>query len=313
MFLGVRSYLYLEGSLVEIPELSTAITVIVTVLFSFGFIAYLNQASTRDLREALDDATFNLMEVNKQLEEASERKSQFTARTSHELRTPLSAIIVFADLALREAYGPIDEKLRNAQQHIVNSARHLKRVINDLLDLSKIEAGQLEVKNQQFKLKDISNIIESTCRPMADQKGLKWSVFVDPLLPMILTGDAERISQIAVNICGNAVKFTDEGHVEVRIEKEDEESWKIIVSDSGPGIPVDEQEVVFEAFRSMDKGRSKSVTKGTGLGLAIARNLVEMMGGEITLQSQLGVGSTFEVYLPFRPLEVLEDAMVASE
>jgi signal transduction histidine kinase len=116
--------------------------------------------------------------------------------------------------------------------------------------------------------------------------------------PVCLEGDGERITQIAVNLAGNAVKFTDEGQVQVVIEPIDEVSWHLVVSDSGPGIPEDQHEMVFEAFRSLDKSGSKSVAASTGLGLAIARNLAEMMGGEISLTSELGVGSTFEVRLP---------------
>jgi signal transduction histidine kinase len=252
----------------------------------FVFIAYFNRLSTRDLRRSLDDATHDLIRLNKEVQEASDRKSQFTARTSHELRTPLSAIIVFADLALREA------------QHIVNSARHLKRIINDLLDLSKIEAGDFEVEKEPFTIKEVVDVIESSCLPIAHDKGLEWSITIDTSMPPTLVGDPERVTQIAVNLAGNAVKFTEEGHVQVTIEPVEVGTWHLVVSDSGPGIPEDQHEKVFEAFRSLDKSGSKSVAASTGLGLAISRNLAEMMGGEIKLHSELGIGSTFEVCLP---------------
>ncbi|MCJ7825333.1 MAG: ATP-binding protein, partial [Anaerolineales bacterium] len=265
---------------------------------AFIFIAYFNRLSTRDLRRSLDEATYDLIRLNIKVQEASDRKSQFTARTSHELRTPLSAILVFSELALREAYGPLNEKMRNAQQHIVNSARHLTRIINDLLDLSKIEAGELEIINEPFALNDIVEVLESTCIPIANKKGLDWSIVIEPSMPPILKGDCERISQIAVNLAGNAVKFTEQGRVDVRIGPVDEKTWRIIVSDTGPGIPEDQREKVFEAYRSLDKSGSKSVVKSTGLGLAITRNLTHKMGGEITLESELGEGSRFEVCLP---------------
>ncbi|TFH33955.1 MAG: hypothetical protein E4G99_10475 [Anaerolineales bacterium] len=265
---------------------------------AFIFIAYFNRLSTRDLLRSLDEATYDLMHLNIKVQEASDRKSQFTARTSHELRTPLSAILVFSELALREAYGPLNEKMHNAQQHIVNSARHLTRIINDLLDLSKIEAGELEIINEPFVLKDVVEVLESTCLPIANEKGLDWSIIIDRSMPPILKGDCERISQIAVNLAGNAVKFTEQGRVDVRIGPVDENTWQIIVSDTGPGIPEDQREKVFEAYRSLDKGGSKSVAKSTGLGLAITRNLTHKMGGEITLKSELGEGSRFEVCLP---------------
>jgi signal transduction histidine kinase len=265
---------------------------------TFVFAVFISNLATRDLRRSLDEATYDLIRLNKQVQEASDRKSQFTARTSHELRTPLSAIIVFADLALREAYGPLSDKMRNAQQHIVNSARHLKHIINDLLDLSKIEAGEFEIEHGSFAVEDIVDVVNSTCLPIAEEKGLKYSIVVDESMPPRLEGDGERIIQIAVNLAGNAVKFTEEGQVQMTIEPVDEDTWHIVVSDSGPGIPKDQQEKVFEAFRSLDKSGSKSVAASTGLGLAIARNLAELMGGDITLESELGVGSIFEVRLP---------------
>jgi signal transduction histidine kinase len=249
--------------------------------------------------------------MNNEVRDASDRKSQFTARTSHELRTPLSAIIVFADLTLRGAYGPLSDKLRNAQQHIVNSARHLKHIINDLLDLSKIEAGEFEIEYESFSIMEVVDVMESSCLPIAEAKGLEWSITIDKSMPPLMEGDPERISQIAVNLAGNAVKFTEQGQVQVTIEPVDQKTWRLVVRDTGPGIPEDQQEKVFEAFRSLDKSGSKSVAASTGLGLAIARNLAQMMGGEIHLHSQLGVGSTFEVCLPLIIPEEDKDSIAA--
>jgi signal transduction histidine kinase len=131
-------------------------------------------------------------------------------------------------------------------------------------------------------------------------------------MPPFLQGDCERISQIAVNLAGNAVKFTDEGIVQVIIKPEDEHTWRLVVRDSGPGIPEDQQEKVFDAFRSLEKSGSKSVAASTGLGLAIARNLAEIMGGSITLHSELGVGSEFEVCLPMIVPEGDQELAVAA-
>jgi signal transduction histidine kinase len=282
----------------QIPKAVSLALEVLIIALAFIFSAFLNNLSTRDLRRSLDDATFDLIRLNKEVQEASDRKSQFTARTSHELRTPLSAILVFADLALREAYGPLNEKMRNAQQHILGSARHLKRIINDLLDLAKIEAGEFEIISEPYAIAEIVEIIEGACLPIAAEKGIQWSIEIEQGMPETLIGDSERVSQIAVNLAGNAVKFTDVGQVSVYIEPIDEERWHIVVSDSGPGIPEDQHEKVFEAFRSLDKSGSKSIAASTGLGLAIARNLAQLMGGEIFLQSELGVGTTFEVRLP---------------
>jgi signal transduction histidine kinase len=142
------------------------------------------------------------------------------------------------------------------------------------------------------------DVIESTCQPLAESKQIEWSVEIDDDMPRVLKGDAERVTQIAVNLTGNAFKFTDEGRVWVRIEPIDDKCWHLLVRDTGPGIPEDQQELVFEAFRSLDKSGIKSAVKSTGLGLAIARNLAQMMGGDIELESTLGEGSTFTVRLP---------------
>ena len=279
-----------------------AIELIITFLsvMTFIFVVFINQLTTRDLRKALDNATYDLVEMNKKLELASEMKSQFTARTSHELRTPLSAIIVFSDLALRDAYGPLNEKLRGAMEHVVNSARHLKAVINDILDLSKIEAGELEIFEEPFELKNLAEILESSCILIAEEKNLSTSIWISPELPERLIGDDDRLAQILLNLTGNAIKFTEEGEVDVRIEPHGTSNWRMIVRDSGPGIPEDQFATIFKAYRQLDRTASPSKVKGTGLGLAIAYNLVQMMGGVIDVESELGVGSTFTVTLPLR-------------
>jgi len=164
-------------------------------VMTFIFVVFINQLTTKDLRKALDNATYDLIEMNKKLELASEMKSQFTARTSHELRTPLSAIIVFSDLALRDAYGPLNEKLRNALTHVSNSARHLKRVINDILDLSKIEAGGLEIFDEPYKLMDLVETVESSCQQLAEEKSISSSIWVSPKMPGQLSGDIDRLAR----------------------------------------------------------------------------------------------------------------------
>jgi signal transduction histidine kinase len=228
-------------------------------------------------------------------------KSQFTARTSHELRTPLSAIIAFTDLALHDSYGVLGDKLRESLTHVFTSARHLKDVINDLLDLSKIEAGQLDIVDQPFPLARVVSTVESSAAAVAAEKGLRWDLFVDPKMPAMLKGDASRIDQVVVNLAGNAVKFTDKGEVTVRIEPAGSDRWQIRVRDTGAGIPEDQFESIFEAYRQLTNGSANTKTKGTGLGLAITRHLVRLMGGTIRVESTLGKGSTFTVELPLRP------------
>lgn len=297
---------YVEPS-VSLPL--PAIELIVTFLgvMTFIFVVFINQLTTKDLRKALDNATYDLVEINKKLELASEMKSQFTARTSHELRTPLSAIIVFSDLALRDAYGPLNEKLRNALMHVSNSARHLKRVINDILDLSKIEAGEIEIFDEPFELMNLVHTVESSCLQMAEEKNISSSIWVSPEMPERLSGDDDRLAQVLLNLTGNAIKFTEEGEVEVRIEPQGTSKWRMIVRDTGPGIPEDQFTAIFKAYRQLDRTASPSKVKGTGLGLAIAYNLVQMMGGDIKVESELGVGSTFTVTLPLRLPETSDE------
>ncbi|MES0338869.1 MAG: ATP-binding protein [Anaerolineales bacterium] len=311
----LASSMYLVVTIIRMyvppPEIAPvpAIELMVTFLgvLTFIFVVFINQLTTQDLRKALDNATYDLVEMNKKLELASEMKSQFTARTSHELRTPLSAIIVFSDLALRDAYGPLNEKLRNALEHVSNSARHLKTVINDILDLSKIEAGGLEIFDEPFELMDIVHTVESSYLQLAEEKNLSSSIWVSPQMPERLSGDDDRLAQILLNLTGNAIKFTEEGEVEVRIEPHGTSKWRMIVRDTGPGIPEDQFTTIFKAYRQLDRTASPSKVKGTGLGLAIAYNLVQMMGGDIEVESELGVGSTFTVTLPLRLPETSDD------
>ncbi len=274
------------------------ITIAFLGVLALIFVAFINTVTMQDLRRALDDATYELIKANEQVQVASDRKSQITARTSHELRTPLSAIIVFADLALREAYGPINEKLRNAMQHVLTSARHLKGIINDLLDLSKIEAGEIEIIDEPYALDEVVRVVESTCLPMAEEKNLACVVQVDPGLPAWLQGDYERVTQMILNLTSNAIKFTEQGQVDVWLHPDGRNAWLITVVDTGIGIPEEHFEAIFEAYRQLDKRQLSSVAKGTGLGLAITRNLVELMGGTVKVESELGQGTTFEVRLP---------------
>ena len=300
MFLIVTIILRNVESQVRLPLPEIELTLAFLGIMTFIFVVFINQLTTRDLRKALDSATYDLVEMNKKLELASEMKSQFTARTSHELRTPLSAIIVFSDLALRDAYGPLNEKLRNALEHVSNSARHLKTVINDILDLSKIEAGEIEIFDEPFELMDLVQTLESSCLQIAKEKNLSSSIWVSPKMPERLIGDDDRLAQVLVNLTANAIKFTEEGEVEVRIEPHGTSNWRMIVRDTGPGIPEGQFATIFKAYRQLDRTASPSKVKGTGLGLAIASNLVQIMGGDIEVESELGVGSTFTVILPLR-------------
>jgi signal transduction histidine kinase len=267
---------------------------------AFIFVAVLNQISVRGLKQALNDATYKLYQINHELEKASERKSRFTARTSHELRTPLSAMISFTDLALRNAYGPINDRLKNALEHVLQGALHLKGIINDILDLGKIEAGELEIQEAVISIDDVICTLEGTVRNAIEEKNLDYALSISPDFPDEIIGDEGRLCQILVNLTSNAVKFTDKGSVHVRLTLKTSSRWIIEVTDTGPGIPTEEYENIFQAYRQLQRSNGGSKVKGTGLGLAITKNLVELMGGTLEMKSKVGEGTTFTVELPLK-------------
>lgn len=317
---GVAGVAYFAGQLLlrqsevvnPFPVSLADLTVTVLILLSFGFVTLIDQITTKDLRRALSQATYNLVQTNGRLKQASQRKSQFTARASHELRTPLSAMIVFTDLALREAYGPINARLHKALTYVLISARQLKRIINDILDLSKIEAGQIEITRETFALDRLVEAVRSAAGGIAQEKKLRFAIEVSPALPRWLVGDEARLSQILVNLASNAVRFTDQGRVEVRLEPAPGDRWRMVVRDTGPGIPEDQFEAIFQAYRQLDNRASPAGVKGTGLGLAITRHLARLMSGVVTIESELGKGSTFTVELPLHPGRPPADHAVAA-
>jgi signal transduction histidine kinase len=301
---GIASVLFLLSQVltsydlnqVELPgAMSETITTILVVL-SYIVVAITTELSTRDLRRALGDATRGLVLSNMELEKASEMKSQFTARTTHELRTPLSSIIVFADLALREAYGPLNEKLREALEFVVSSARRLKTIINNILDLSKIEAGELSLDLCPIETRMMIDPLMDKMTALAERSGLKLSFQMSEDIPEFMVGDEERIKQIIENLVTNAVNFTEMGMINVEVDRPDDQRWRIVVRDTGKGMPYDHQKNIFEPYFQLEP--AAGALKSTGLGLAITKYLVELMAGEIELESRLNHGTTVTVTLP---------------
>ena len=247
--------------------------------------------------EALTQANQELAEARKQAEQATRLKSEFLATMSHELRTPLNAIIGYTEIQLAGMTGDLNPEQHDYQERVLANAEHLLGLINDVLDLSKIEAGRMELLAKPFNLHEWVNDIVQQNRILAEEKGLDFSVDVDAQLPPMLIGDAARLKQVVINLLSNAIKFTNQGHVQIDVSQNDAETWKIVVSDSGMGIPVHAQETIFEEFRQVD-GTARRQHGGTGLGLAIVRKLVLMMGGNIRLKSEIDNGSTFTVIVP---------------
>jgi signal transduction histidine kinase len=236
-----------------------------------------------------------IQDKSRQLEEASQHKSQFLANMSHELRTPLNAILGYTELMADGAYGEPSEKMLGILQRLEANGRHLLGLINDVLDLSKIEAGQLELELSDYTVQDIAQTVRSTLEPLAADKKLAFKVEVAPKLPSG-RGDGRRLTQVLINLVGNAIKFTDAGAVAIKAEAKDG-SFYVSVRDTGPGISTADQAKLFQEFQQADNAITKK-KGGTGLGLAISKRIIEMHGGKIWVESHPGQGSTFAFTVP---------------
>jgi signal transduction histidine kinase len=233
----------------------------------------------------------------RELEVASRHKSQFLANMSHELRTPLNAILGYAEMVQDGIYGEVPPRIAEVLERVQVSGRHLLGLINDVLDISKIEAGQLALALGEYSMHDVVTAVRSAMESLAVEKGLQLEVEASPGLPPG-TGDARRITQVLMNLVGNALKFTEAGHVRLHVVLEGER-FLASVSDTGPGIAEHEHERIFEEFHQAD-GAGVPRKGGTGLGLAIARRIVVMHGGDLWVESAPGAGSTFRFTLPVR-------------
>jgi signal transduction histidine kinase len=238
-----------------------------------------------------------IQEKSRQVEEASRHKSQFLANMSHELRTPLNAILGYAELVLDGIYGDAPEKMRNVLERIQTNGKHLLGLINDVLDLSKIEAGQLTLTLNDYSIKDMMHGVFVAVEPLAGNKKLNFKLEVPPNLPPA-HGDERRLSQVLLNLVGNAIKFTDTGEVAMKASAANG-SYTIAVADTGPGIAEADQAKIFEEFQQSESTHTKA-KGGTGLGLAIAKRIVEMHGGRLWVESAVGNGSTFLFTVPLR-------------
>jgi|GEM_PF-633737 len=253
----------------------------------------------------LHDIT-SLREVNDALKIANEKalestrlKSEFLATMSHELRTPLNAIIGYSELQLEGLAGDLSETQHQYQERIFSNANNLLALINDILDISKIEAGRMELIEEEFPLRPWVDDIVAQNKVLSDEKGLGLVVDVDDNLPETLLGDYGRLRQVVVNLLSNAIKFTPSGQVTLKLACGGTDKWTILVSDTGIGIPPHQQETIFDEFRQVDSSASRQY-QGSGLGLAIVRKLVLSMGGNIRVSSTLGQGSQFTVTLPLK-------------
>lgn len=263
----------------------------------------------QEMEQRVDDRTVTLQETNlklraaleelavaKERAEAADRlKSAFLATMSHELRTPLNSIIGFTGILLQELGGPINEEQRKQLAMVRTSANHLLSLISDILDISKIEAGQLTVASEPFNLRESILKVTQSVRPLAEKKGLELSVEVAEDVGEVI-GDARRVEQILLNLLSNAVKFTEQGGIRVNCAGE-AGNYVTTVADTGVGIKREDIAGLFEPFRQIDSGLNRKY-EGTGLGLSICKKLVELMGGTIRVDSCPDNGSTFGFTLP---------------
>jgi signal transduction histidine kinase len=234
---------------------------------------------------------------NREIQIANRHKSEFLANMSHELRTPLNAILGFTELILDRIYGDIPDKVQDVLKRLMHNGHHLLGLINDVLDLSKIEAGQLNLSVDEYSIEEMIRSALVSMEALAEEKEIVLTHKIQTDLQKA-KGDEQRITQVLLNLLGNAIKFTDRGRVHVAVTGSDSK-FQVSVSDTGPGISQADQELIFEAFQQAD-GSNTREKGGTGLGLSIVKRIIEMHGGDIWVESVVGEGSTFHFRLPIR-------------
>jgi signal transduction histidine kinase len=277
----------------------------------------LRQAELRAALSKAEEGYAALVRANQELAKATELaqesarlKSEFVSNMSHELRTPLNAINGFCGIILTGMGGEVDAEAGRMLKRIEMNSARLLDLVNDVLDIAKIESGRLDMAIESFDLRDLVSQWEQQMGILAQKKQIGFRTSVGEALPKKLEGDPVRITQIAINLLSNAFKFTQQGEVCLEVREKTEgptKYWQIVVSDTGIGIPLAAQSYIFEKFRQVD-GSSRRAYGGTGLGLAISQSLTQTMGGTLTLQSQEGAGSTFTVTLPQTPVPLLVPA-----
>jgi signal transduction histidine kinase len=262
------------------------------------------QRLSRENKRLVDDLQRSnklLFEANRQLRAATEAKSAFLAHMSHELRTPLNAIIGFSDLLLGGVAGEINNQQRQCLEDILSSGKHLLSLINDILDLSKVEAGKMDIRPESLRLADVVDDAVTTVKPMLDDSRHELAISIAEDLPPVY-GDRNRLKQILLNLLSNAIKFTPDGG-KLYLETSGKGDFcRVSMVDNGIGIRKEDQTCIFEPFTQLDTqpGERK---QGTGLGLALTKQLVELLGGKIWVESEYGKGSRFSFTIPLAEKE----------
>jgi signal transduction histidine kinase len=255
-----------------------------------------------DLQEELAQTKRELAEAKRQLHEADKLKSEFIATVSHELRTPLNSIIGFAKLLLKQKIGPLNQIQQTDISVIYDSAQHLLSLVNDILDLSKIEAGKIRLDTEWVSIEEIIVGVMASMYILIEDKPIELKEEIEPNLPQVFV-DRGRIRQVVINILSNAAKFTDEGSITMQVRKITKNEQEFIcfsVKDTGIGIAAEDMDKVFEAFRQIDSSIARRA-EGTGLGMPISYRLVTLHGGDLWVESQAEQGSTFSFTIPLIP------------
>jgi len=248
---------------------------------------------------ALENARLfeEIAQKSRELETASQHKSQFVANMSHELRTPLAAILGYAELMQEGFYGTPSEKSMDALTRVRSNGKHLLGLINTVLDIAKIESGQFSLSLAEYAVENVVETVRAATESLAEAKKLALKTDVAKKLPVGL-GDEQRLTQVLLNLVGNAIKFTDTGEVHIAATAVNG-NFTVSVTDTGPGIPEEHRSRIFDQFHQVDSSNTKA-KGGTGLGLAISKQIVEMHGGRIWVESTLGQGATFQMQVPIR-------------
>ncbi|MEO8877642.1 MAG: response regulator [Polyangiaceae bacterium] len=269
----------------------------------------LQDVLTRREREAAEEEAGEAQRQREIAEAANQAKSVFLANASHELRTPLNAIIGFSEILTSDTREPLTARQREYLEHVLMSGRHLLMLINDILDLSKVEAGKMDLALSPTSIAEVARLVLETVSPLAEKNGVRLTSTVPEKLPLI-SADAHRLRQVLYNLLSNALKFTPSGGTVVLAGKVIDARLEVSVRDSGVGIREEDLPRLFLEFTQLTSTRDVNA-EGTGLGLALTKKLVELHGGTITVASTYGEGSTFTVQFPIEPEQLVEDAPIS--
>jgi signal transduction histidine kinase len=307
VFLALLLGYLLSGSIVgPVRRMQTRLAAIASGDFS-SHVQVSNRDELGSLAANLNRMNDELGRLYDELEAASRHKSEFLATMSHELRTPLNAIIGFSQVLKQQMYGPLNERQAEYVDDVLSSGQHLLNLINDILDLAKVEAGRMELQPSTFELPELLENAASMVRERATRQGTGLTVTMDGSVGA-MEGDERKVKQILFNLLSNAVKFTPSGGKVTLAARAADEQVVISVHDTGVGISAEDQEKIFEEFYQVGNSRTQ---EGTGLGLALTRRLVELHHGRLTVESESGVGSTFTATLPLHQAEVAHEVSTA--